>query len=97
MTTASPPAAPGMPGEEELRQIVEAAQNALLAEGDAVSAILSLIRTAFEAKDAEIERWRGFRYECERQYQEAVKSHGQVIERALSAEAKLALAEGEEG
>ena len=59
--TASPPAAPGMPGEEEIRRIVDDALNSAIPEPWEVSAhatqrILSLIRPAFEAKDAEIER-----------------------------------------
>ena len=67
---ASPPAAeqyakksaaPGMPSEEEIRQIVDAALNSAIPEPWEVSAhatqrILSLTRPAFEAMDAKADR-----------------------------------------
>lgn len=51
--TASPPAAPGAPSEETIREMVEAAQSGLLTDSEAARVILDLIRPAFEAKDAE--------------------------------------------
>ena len=68
--TASPPAAeqyakksaaPGLPSEEEIRQIIDAALNSAIPEPWEVSAhatqrILSLTRPAFEAMDAKADR-----------------------------------------
>lgn len=51
--TASQPAAPGMPGEETIREMVEAAQSGLLTDSEAARAILDLIHPAFEAKERE--------------------------------------------
>lgn len=101
--TASPPAAPGMPSEETILRVVQGVMDrdnhsvALKASRE----ILSLIRQAFEAKDAEIERANEL-LKGDELLERCVKSavlidqlNGEIDEmkrRALSAEAKLAQA-----
>lgn len=85
--TASPPAAPGMPSEEDLLR----ALNAGWRDGDefdssaSIAAILSLTRPAFERVERERDEF----------YRDGLRAEDKWIEfeaRALSAEAKLAQA-----
>lgn len=85
---ASCSAAPGMPSEETIREIVDDALNSAIAEPWEVSAhatqrILSLIRPAFEAKDAEIERLKAL---------PVIADYIEVQDARRAAEAKLAQA-----
>lgn len=79
--TASPPAAPGMPSEEEILRAI----NVGWRDGDefdnpaALLAILSLIRPALEAKDAEIVEWQRQAVEARSRLRWNIDDEGRLV------------------
>lgn len=104
--TASPPAAPGLPSEEEIaRLLFERGRNIHDAAsweeaGDEMRewlrghsrAILSLIRPAFEAKGAEIATFDAREEECLESMKVALENEEDAHRKLEAAEAKLAQA-----
>lgn len=95
MTTASPPAAPGMPSEaiaDALNHAARAMQRQFRSGGteeEIEAAIWHHLGPAFEAKDRDIEWLRGFVSSSEA---ERYRRCAELSDRALSAEANLAQA-----
>jgi hypothetical protein len=101
--TASPPAAPGMLGEEEIARAIYHAKprnkpwDLLTHEfknqyRKPARAILSLIRPAFEAKDAEIATFDAREEECLESMKVALENEEDAHRKLEAAEAKLAKA-----
>jgi hypothetical protein len=101
--TASPPAAPGMPTEEEIARAIYHAKprnkpwDLLTHEfknqyRKHARAILSLIRPAFEAKDAEIATFDAREEECLESMKVALENEEDAHRKLEAAEAKLAKA-----